>query len=544
MRMFKRDDYIDNFISSYIFLNNKINNEDVGKIHLCDFTIKGNYPNFFGRKYKWANDDDPERKLEVTKFWSFNYYKQGLDLTTFTQNLGSSERNLFPTIDRNLNSTSAYQDVITQGSISVTGSGNPQKTYFLCGKNHSFNYPISVFHYFNHELRRGKLYITPPLRDVNDKVISNEEYVIGNENLQVDCEFTFDLEYGTDENGKNFEPHELKQVMLKLDYVKNVYKDTEFEIIEGFDNNVYTKDEFLKKFGDRLVPIDSFGIFPTHNKEEFNSEYVSYNSINKKNIPIKPLGVSKIGIQNRTLCFYIKIGEYYFPFYAPYEKNTSLRRYGTVFIDDEIISKYKGFGANLPPFYVGGACFIAAYDFFENGNNINLKNEYMSRGYGPEIELAPPWVLSSSTVNYQFDEFDDFLHNLVYTEKEFLSGSSETIDICHIPFLFYNESSMTTDESALNIVINGNSEFIRTYNQSELENFLREFDIEFFYTTDVEPLPEPQPPVNNGEKVRRKLAVNISTFNYNTTVEKVARKKQVYDTAISKVRRYPNGNNI
>lgn len=383
--------------------------------------------------------------------------------------------------------------------------------------------------HFSSYIKSKPITFTPPFYNDSGEEIQGEEYTYTLDS-EISCNIKF-IKPSINSIDKNYYlPSDLREVALSLRYIKDVIPKTDkFYLFSGEE---LSYDEFISLYGNKLIAVDTysksfspmckasnvsrvflapqtnyFPIIPSENREYYTLRKYSrgylYNLYKTGDYFYKRFNTVSPNY------YYIKLNETYIPFFGV---NTHLMNKTVIIESNSLLylnDKYNYFIFGLTDEFTTIGDLPFEKPIYDSEKGALYYEERQADKLNKKIQ-ENKWV-NDLFCHYDLSAFDPFLYR-------------ETLDNSKRSFSFINNDYIY--ETIM-------------FDQAELENFLREFGIDFYYITDVEPLPEPQPPVNHGEKVRRKLAVN-----YNTTVEKVARKKKVYDTAISKVRRYPNGNNI
>lgn len=558
--MFKFKDYVNMFVEDFPFtaedLANPINK---GISLLCpNITVDGKMNDFLNNMYSLPKKAEfyPESG-EDPFYLSYEYVNFG--------NITGSIESMTNSIDFLI-----CNDLIYPPQINI--NANPKvhlisQFPYVCGNSHSESRSVEITITYGGQNKPGYYKCYPPYHKINFDEIDGDSFILNNDNLDFNLNINFGSpSYIPDKSSLFYQPLNLKKVGLKLYRIKDIFSEEYFKQL-NFENIPYNPeteptllnyDEFIEKYGERLCPyFRSYyqvgrGVYCVDSVLYGNTANVSYTYVVRKNPFILPYEDGKYydstlfdfdmlandyefnnGIQltmnsNKQypipMTYYIKLNDSVFPFY---NIHGNLQWYVTessdgVLTSTDTIHEYYYFPKN------DNTPVITLKD---NSNSMYLDFDEETKYYAPfERKII-------SKTNIKYDYYPNSNPDLEGLWLPRPHSTFHSILKEYEPF-FYKET-MSDDERYIKVNC-FNGLFLPTYDQSELENFLREFGIDFDYTTGIEPLPDPNPPVNNGEKVRRKITLST----YETTVEKVARKKQVYDTTISKVRRYPNGNHI
>ena len=316
-------------------------------------------------------------------------------------------------------------------------------------------------------------------------------------------------------------PYELKRVMLKVRYLKNVYDINKIQSdIRTANGEVYTKEEFLSKFGNYLVPVrddgEYIGITPYH-KVEGENQLVRWG----EDTTIKSIAIPIDDNNNFYTPKIINDLGYIEDVFNPYglytvENNGCLYPFLNLF--GYMAGFYPSELAQISTFFPSSLLNNRDYNQYDNlkhdfelGNGGSFIQNPEEVEEDPETtEYAFNGIKAPSTRYYEYDGVD-------YTNR---FGFWERLTTHYITFDYslYYEDALTTSQRMIffdyendreldyfDVDVMGLNSCI--FNQRELENYFRVFGVEFVYMfDDVEPLPDDS--FVQGRKVRHHSLIN------------------------------------
>ena len=317
-------------------------------------------------------------------------------------------------------------------------------------------------------------------------------------------------------------PYELKRVMLKVRYLKDVYDINKIKSdIKTAAGETYTKEEFFERFGNYLVPVrddgEYIGIAPHHRVQG-----VSGNVNWGEDTTIKSIAIPIDSNNN----FYTpkKINE--FGYVEPDSSSYGLytvENNGCIYPFLNLFGYQAGFYpselAQISTLFPSSLINGREYDYrkytydeikirYELGDGGPFHQWSRNNEENPDTnEYAYYGLQIPSSVYYEYEAVD-YTNNYGFWKR--YTNYPITLD-----YSLYYEDELTTGQRMIFFDYNGNREYdyFETlglnsciFNQRELENYFKAFGVEFVYMfDDVKPLPED---FIQGRKVRHPSLIN------------------------------------
>lgn len=324
-------------------------------------------------------------------------------------------------------------------------------------------------------------------------------------------------------NPNNLFPYELKRVMLKVRYLKNVYDiDKVASTIKTASGETYTKEEFFNRFGDYLVPVrddgEYIGVAPYHKISGVSALQRWGDDTTIKSIAIP--------IDDNNNFYTPKIINSYG--YVEHDKKQyglyTVESNGCIYPFLNLFGYQDGFFpselSQPSTFYPLSLCQGREYDTRVYTYN-NEKYYYKLGNGGPYIQNPVQVVENPNTTDYRFNGASDYSTNYYeYEATEYTNRSYYWQKYTCYPLTFdyslYYEDALSTGQRMIFFDYESDREFDYfdvmglnscIFNQRELENYFKAFGVEFVYMfDDVEPLPEDN--FVQGQKVRHASLIN------------------------------------